>query len=321
MVLSVALRMVVGGLALFLAVACGSDGGSGGSGGGGGQAGSSGGQAGHAGSSGAPACDPNQPFGTPIPVAAANAEGSYRWCPRASATGLDLYFTGHVGSQADGDVFRIRRSSASEEFSGPWLALPFNTPAGDECAFETADGLSLFFNSDDDLKVSERASPGDPFITANVLAGGVNTSEPEQSPWLREDELWFVRWLPEAGSAEPIPRIFRSMRQGASEFGPGVQVDELHETAASEFTPVLSSDGLTLYFSRLVPGENLDIWVATRPAIGQAFDPPAKVAELSSDTSYEMLGWISADGCTAYLDSNREPPDWKVFVASRPKPR
>jgi hypothetical protein len=130
-----------------------------------------------------------------------------------------------------------------------------------------------------------------------------------------------VRWLPEAGSADPIPRIFRSLRQGKNQFEPGAQIEELHQPGASEFTPVVSGDGLTVYFSRIVPGESLDIWAAKRPSIGAAFEAPAKISELSSDTSYEMMGWISPDDCTAYLDSNREPPDWKIYVATRPKPR
>jgi hypothetical protein len=319
MIFSGTSRGALGLLVLAAAIGCGSEdssapgatGGSAGQAGAGGQAGSGGGQA----------CDPSAPFGAPVPIAATtDPAGGFTWCARLSANGLDLYFTGDVPNQSQTDLFRVSRSTTTADFAGPWTPLAVSTSEPDECAFETPDGSTLLFNRGGDIYVSTRASPSEAFTTATPLAGGINTAEKEQIPWLAGDELWYVTWLPEGDPNDPLPRIFRSMREPNGDFGPGAQIDELHQAGSEEFAPVLTGDGLTLYFSRVSPGESLDIWVATRPSLGAPFEAPSKVTELSSD-NYEMLGWISPDGCTAYLDSNRAQPEWNVFVASRPPAR
>ncbi|HVV48432.1 MAG TPA: hypothetical protein VHO06_02130, partial [Polyangia bacterium] len=93
-------------------------------------------------------------------------------------------------------------------------------------------------------------------------------------------------------------------------------------SAADDASPVLSRDGLTLYFAskRADPAArgNDDIWIARRPAASAAFGPPAAVAELNSAAA-DGPRWLSPDGCTLYFTSDRSGGQggYDLYTATR----
>ena len=95
-------------------------------------------------------------------------------------------------------------------------------------------------------------------------------------------------------------------------------VPEVSLPEGSQF-PVVSADRLTLYFAteRTDAGTkgSFDIWVAHRTTVTGAFSTPTPLPELSS-AAIETPGWLSADNCRMYLESDRLGT-MDIFVATR----
>ena len=88
-------------------------------------------------------------------------------------------------------------------------------------------------------------------------------------------------------------------------------------TTSDERDPVISRDGLTLYFASTRAGGlgGADIYVTTRLSTSLAFGTPVALPGLSSAAG-EGPSWISPDGCHLYLSSARAgTPD--IYLAVR----
>lgn len=92
-------------------------------------------------------------------------------------------------------------------------------------------------------------------------------------------------------------------------------------TVAKNFDPVLSPDGLRLYFisdrsaeGGLAQTPNQDVWRAERSRVGAPWSAPQRLA-LSSPTFHEVFASEAADG-TLYLAATREQRG-DIFVAHR----
>jgi Tol biopolymer transport system component len=70
-------------------------------------------------------------------------------------------------------------------------------------------------------------------------------------------------------------------------------------TSADEDNPVLSADGLAIYFARRGSASQ-DIFVARRKSVEEKFGAPTRIDELATATD-ERPTWISADECVLYL--------------------
>ncbi len=81
--------------------------------------------------------------------------------------------------------------------------------------------------------------------------------------------------------------------------------------------PTLSSDGLTMYVGFVVPGENEQIGVSTRPDRGNTF---GSVAPLPAPVNQAVEGTphLSIDGRSLYFYSTRGAGDHNLYVATRP---
>lgn len=293
------------GLVTLACAHCGGEDATTGGAGGGGAAGSGG--------TGGARCDVAAPFSMPEPVDEVSTPGT-DWCPRLSWDELELYVT----ADADGtsDLIRFDRGSTAEPFKSPGTPLSaLNTTDYDGCAFVSTDGLELFYDrkaagGQSDMYVATRASADAQFADPQPL-DSLNTAESEWYPWMSGDELFYV------ATRNGVTSLHSATRNPDGSFGAGAPLTELHEEGAAEFGPTLPRDGLTIYFNRDKPGEN-EIWRATRATRDAPFGDPVRVAELNT-SNYESPGWISEDGCTIYLDSNRSAAgDWNIYRASRP---
>jgi hypothetical protein len=104
-----------------------------------------------------------------------------------------------------------------------------------------------------------------------------------------------------------------------------VNLTKANNTAASQFAPVISPNGLTLFFATTyhVASASLndtDIWVATRASVTDKFSNPRAVANVNTAQDEEP-SWITADGCRLYLQSTRSggAGGQDLYMASRPK--
>ncbi len=100
--------------------------------------------------------------------------------------------------------------------------------------------------------------------------------------------------------------LYRATRASTADaFGQIANVAELN-TSGDEYGPALTHDALTLYFSSTMASsdDTLDIFVATRPAIGDAFGAASPVTELNSSANDDTPA-ITADGLTMVLRSDR----------------
>jgi hypothetical protein len=88
-------------------------------------------------------------------------------------------------------------------------------------------------------------------------------------------------------------------------------------SASEEVGPTLSRDLLTLYFSSDRPGGvgGLDLYMAVRPSLDQAFETPIEMSALNS-AAEEGGPSLSSDGLTMYFHSARSGPR-RLYTATR----
>jgi WD40-like Beta Propeller Repeat len=106
---------------------------------------------------------------------------------------------------------------------------------------------------------------------------------------------------------------------------------EAVNTATEENAPVVSSDQLSLYHSRLTPEEGVrDLFVSRRASTSDFFGASARVPELSSSAYDDYPTWVSPDHCRIYFSSSRPvqgarvdggvdagPPRFHLWLAER----
>jgi hypothetical protein len=263
-----------------------------------------------------PACDLAAPFGTPVAVGGVNTPGT-DWCPRLSNDQLELYLTRQT-PDAGFELLAFSRPSVETIFSGERLLTTLNSPQVDECAFQSADGLTLYFDSrrtgNYDLYIATRSALDEDFGQVRPL-GSVNTPDDEWWQWPVGDELFYTARRGEGRF------IFRTTRASDGTYGAGAVVPELDLPGTEESGASLTADGLRVYFGRYgttAPDRGID--TASRSSVGAPFGSAMRVAELDSP-GHDDVGWISPDGCSMYFASDRNGDggaSTDIFRATKP---
>ncbi len=264
------------------------------------------GSAGGAGSAGTVACDVHTPFGAPVAAAAFNSDVGDDGLS-FSSDGLTAYISSARSSRGDFDIFTLTRPSADQPFgSATALDGGINTADQERDPHVSRDGLKLYYFSNHglgatfDLFVSTRASlsasfgPGVPLAALNSTANEFNPF-----PTSGDQVLYFASDRPGGAGGTDIYRA--PLAVTATTVAPSL-ISEI-STAASEYRPVPSDDGLTMYFDR-VGAANDDILVATRATATDPFGPARAVTELNS-AGIDYPIWLSTDRCTIYFGSDR----------------
>jgi len=263
------------------------------------------------------ACNLAAPFGTPVRVPGVNTP-TIDWCPRLSANEHELYLTREVPDAAF-ELLSFSRSSTDAPFGNEHVLAALSSPEYDECAFISADGKTLFFDSrrtgNYDLYVATRNTVDTEFGQVTPLVG-VNTNEAEWWQWPVGDELFYT-----AKRGTDVS-IFRATRVAAMSYTTGAVVSELDAPGLGENGPSLTGDGLRIYFGRYgsAAGDR-GIFTATRPSLNAAFETPTRVPELDGPGGEDDVGWISPDGCTLYFASDRDSDGGRetdIYRATKP---
>ncbi len=281
-------------------------------------------------------CDSQSPFDRveavtsddaqkPINTAKAHERGT-----TLSSDERTLYF--HRELNGNSSIHVATRTTATGPFAQVFLApLSENGMHYDANPQLSADGMLLYFDSD---RTSNAGGLFAHTLWRFVLAGGptaapvqLNIQSPVAEPFVRDDELFYSQ-TPLNGAYVIAVTNAAGTRAGmplSTSVNPGNGQPSTH--------PVLSADGLDLYFARRVSdGVNFRIHRATRAAVGQPFGSAVALPSAgiplgptmnSTDESAQSPLWISRDNCRLYFEKTPLPTEqYDLFVAIRkPKPK
>jgi WD40-like Beta Propeller Repeat len=271
------------------------------------------------------ACDPGMPFAAPVLVAGTdiNLPTSNEGTPRLSPDELTLYFWSDRdldGGTGDTHVYIATRSATTEPFGPPSLLADVNSSGNDDSPTVTADGMTLVFASDrttgvnDVLFEATRGDGGD--FGAPAFLPNVNTTFDQSTPYLRPDGqvLYFVS---DRGGSTVGEDVYRAVLQ-AGVFSVPSPVTELNSTS-DEYSPAVSPDDRVIYWGSDRPGGSgdYDIYMAQRSDPMDGFGPATDLGPTINSSALDLPGWISPDGCTLYLESERGGLR-DLYVAQRP---
>jgi len=195
--------------------------------------------------------------------------------PSISADGLSLYFSSNrAGTTGSSDLWVTKRETTTGDWGIPSNLGPVvNSSVGDTMSCISVDGLSLYLSSgrpggfgNRDLWVSTRATTDDEWPEPVNLGPRVNTSSNERRMWISADGLMLLLQSdrPRGSGAVDIYMTTRATTNDAwaepVNIGPVVNVPQI-----SEASPIVSSDGSTLYMSiygRIGGYGTWDLWQA-----------------------------------------------------------
>jgi hypothetical protein len=226
------------------------------------------------------------------------------------------YLTGYFGaagrSDSAGGVDLYTTTRAT--FGGPFVdvqPLPgsgINTEEDESCPSVRGDGRLLVFERGPSgygalhhLHYATRASTSSPFAYVGPLDGVNDPTAHDQNPFLREDGqvLYFASTR---GSAATGFDIYRASWDGAR-FGAPVPVAELNATA-DDFSPIVTPDDRTIYFSSSRPGPDGSasqrVWMARRDSPDHPFSAPTIVGTFDV-AGTESPTFVTRDQCVLYF--------------------
>jgi hypothetical protein len=196
----------------------------------------------------------------------------------------------------------------SEIFGEPVNLGPMvNSPNIEMTPSISADGLSLYFTSDrsdgegrGDIWMATRISTTDAWSDATNIGLPVNTPAMESFPSISADdlELYFCRgdW----GQGD----IYVATRNSSQEpWRNAVKLSDAINVSADDYAPLISFDGLTLYFVSKRPGGpgDIDMWITTRPKLDAEWGCPEPLPPPINSPHKEGHKCVSTDGLMMFF--------------------
>jgi hypothetical protein len=271
-------------------------------------------------------CDPDASFDSPAVVPGlttigALAVGGLRLSPdyRTGYFNADRATTGGFF-----DLYAATRLTTTGEFAClvPLGGSGIDTSDDEVEPTMSADGRTLLFQRSPPYQQPSRvyaagraADTGD-FGDAGILGAVNDLAASDEYPFLREDGhvLYF-------GSTRVLSEgldIYRSTWNGTT-FEPPVRVDEL-DTSFDETAPVVTPDDLSIFYARAATsGGQYDIWMATRASVRDPFGAPRSLQSINT-ASGDKPTFVTRDGCTLYLESDRGGGYGMMYVAVKSPP-
>ena len=255
-------------------------------------------------------------FGTPTNLGPTVNSSTFDGSPDISGDHLTLYFDSlRPGGLGSWDIWVTTTQTTDGDWSAPVLLLPpVNSEFGDSGPCISSDGLSLYFASDRpggygsyDIWVTTRETKEDAWGTPVNLGPTVNSFLYDNHPSISSDglTLYFDSYalFGGYGSAD----LWVTTRATKNDpWGEPVNLGPTVNTNNREYSPCISSDGLTLLFERRT--ENRHIRVTTRTTTNEGWGtavnpgPPVNTSYTYTDAADPSL---SVDGSTLYFVSDR----------------
>jgi Tol biopolymer transport system component len=269
----------------------------------------------HDSGTGGEGCTPSAPFKTQTMISFPGTEHNDQMT--LSGDERTIYFARLEAGQSH-DIWVASRAHTTLAFDPP-VRLGMNTGATEGDPALSRDDKFLFFTANkagkyELFRLPVTALDGGGGSPESIPALGTPTPANETSSNLTDDGTLYF-----ASDRGGTWHIYSATAAGSG-FNAPEQVVGLQESGEVS-TPVLSYDGLTIYWSSQPVGQDPpqhDIYVATRETRGAAFTNPRKVAELSTNDD-ETPGWLSPNGCRLYFMRRKMRNDFyigDIYVAS-----
>jgi hypothetical protein len=223
-----------------------------------------------------------------------------------SANGDKMYLSSpHIV----GTSYDIMRSDIDAGiYEDPDVVNSLNTMNNDDRApFLRADGNTLYMHRVDagynDIFYST-LDGGSEFVSPAPLST-VNTPLHDQDPFYLEtnNTLFFAS---ERGGSTVKDIYYLS---GGTVYQLPTGNNAVNRADADDYRPVLTSDGLTLYFASKRSGiggdTDGDIWMATRASLSDPFGTPTRL-DILNRSGRDFPVAISPDNCTLYIATNQD---------------
>jgi hypothetical protein len=251
-----------------------------------------------------------------------------------SYNGLEMYIDRlQPGGQVDLDICVLRRASKDEDWGPPENLGPIvNTTSEDATACISADGLSLYFQSNRpegygrlDLYSTTRASTSEAWGPPENLGLQLNSDRSEAWPWITADglTLYFHAYDRTDGYGRADIYVARRATQDAAwgqavALGPAVNTTVYNESGACP-----SPDERLLFFSDdntapFRPGGygGGDIWMTRRAGPSDPWQVPANLGPKVNGLVSDFAPRISPDRCMLYFGvlGNNTYDNWRVPI-------
>ena len=205
------------------------------------------------------------------------------------------------------------------------LGPPINCAAADCAPCISADGLEFYFHRGADavadIWVARRATPDSEWEPPLNLGPTVNTPGSDATPSISTDglSLYFLSNRPEGFGYEDLWVTTRATLD--DDWGAPINLGVTVNSASSDGVPIISADGLELYFTSNRPGGhgNFETWISTRATTSDPWPPPVNLGPTLNTSANEMFPSISADGLLLFFSSNRSGGlgSWDLYMARR----
>jgi len=192
------------------------------------------------------------------------------------------------------------------------LGPMINSPNTEMTPSISADDCTIYFCSDRpgsqggwNIWMATRSSPSEEWSPAVDVGPPVNTSGMEWMPSISADglELYFCRgdW----GQGD----IYVATRHSPKESWQAVvRLSDAVNVAADDYSPLISFDGLSLYFISKRPGGpgDIDMWFTTRPALDAEWGCPEPLPPPINSPYKEGHKCVSTDGLMLFFQRFKE---------------
>jgi len=233
-----------------------------------------------------------------------------------SPDSLSHYFASNRPGGSGGlDLWVTMRTTASDPWGQPVnLGPTVNSSAWDSCPSISADGLSLFFESqrpggsgDNDIWVTSRPTPDGDWGPPVNLGPTVNSSAWDSCPSISADglSLYFCSYRPGGSGSCDLWVVTRATV--SDPWGQPVNLGPRVNSSAWEYHPGISANGLSLVFHSNRPGGSGDddIWVTMRASTSDLWGEAVNLGPTVNSPVREFAPDTSSDGCTLYFTSGR----------------
>jgi hypothetical protein len=263
-------------------------------------------------------CTPGAFVLDPGPISGLNVTGDM-WAPTLSADDLSLYFSVWDGSSDR--IYVATRTGRGAAFSAAVKVTIQGFSNIQAEPFISASGLNLYFasyasgsSSDRNIWIASRTNTSVATFSNAQQLGGVNTTSYEGRPWLTDNELvmYYVSGRPYGRGDYDVWKLTRAST--ADSFSTPTNLPAPVNTTSRDGSPVLSRDGLTLYFSSDRTGGwgQQDIWTATRPDLLSDFGAATNLSQINSESD-EVNASLSHDEAELFFVT-----DWSATIHSSP---
>ena len=242
-----------------------------------------------------------------------------------SYDGLEMYI--HSGQDHDTNLRVLRRESKDADWGPPQDLGPIVNTADDSGPSISADGLTLYFNSNRpggygswDIYMSKRTTKNDPWGPPVNLGAKVNSPFSEAWPWISMDGLELHFHSCRSGGYG-CADIWVTRRATQDEpWGEAVNLGSVVNGAYEDAGPCISPDGRLLLLSsdRTSGYGSSDNWMSRRANVSDPWQTPVNLGPRVNTPQYNDLARFSPDGRQMFFTDGviEDPTTWNNYQAA-----